>query len=81
MDEMKGEFLAYMKEKGKGTEQETLVAENNIILVNRYDDFWFWPVDVLASYKGSLGAEIFNYFHGITPLSSPVRIACFSRSP
>lgn len=59
------EFLAFLKRRDMRKELEQQIEENCFVLVNRYDDVWFWDENLIAYFQGELMEQVFNFYQGV----------------
>lgn len=42
--------------------------------MNAYDDIWFWPLELIHNFQGTVLEQVFNFYQGPLPLESVERL-------
>ena len=69
-------FMNFFKEinpKAFATVEKEIQSDKAFLLMNKYNDFWFWPKDLMETiYQFKM--EFFNYFTGPDTLNTEVKL-------
>lgn len=59
-------YLEFLKKRNPSTENhvQKQIETNSFLLVNKFDDIWFWELDLINYFFGDLLEQIFNFYQG-----------------
>jgi len=73
LNELKPELKKYLSSKGIKIDINEALSKYNFILMNQFNDFWFWTFDLMGAYMtDEVSIEILRYFRGVRTIDSIV---------
>jgi hypothetical protein len=69
-------FKTYLEGRNAKTADKVQqqIEQNSFLLVNACDDIWFWPVELISNFQGTVLEQVFNFYQGPLPLESVERL-------
>lgn len=41
---------------------KTQIEQNSFLLINGFEDIWYWPIDLVRGLQGTVLEQIFNFY-------------------
>jgi hypothetical protein len=60
------DFIQYLKARNPETEDQIRkrVEQNSLLLVNKFDDIWWFEIDLINYFFGEMLEQVFNFYQG-----------------
>ncbi len=73
MPDFRPDIEAYLKERSVKIDTKEVFDKYSFVLVNKYNDHWFWNLDLLGAYlHDDISVELHKYFSGVRVLPNIV---------